>query len=101
MILTDAYRSVPGCCSVCGSSAPGPVIDLQRQDGTLTVRYGSLYLCVNCGAEVARLYARATGQELVDPQRLVDSVPTEDYIAQVERANAAEAKVAGLREALA
>lgn len=101
MIWTEGFRSAPGCCLACGTStSPHGVVDLQRPDITVNVRIFQAYLCGTCALEAGRLAAKAVGKAIVDQSRLDESVPVADFLAMVERANAAEARVALVSEAV-
>lgn len=104
MELTSCYRAAPGCCTVCASSGPGPVIDLAVPDRAVLHRTLSTYLCADCAMQIAGLIAPALGQTLVPA----------DYVGRIEaakaglevardgalaRADKAEGLLAGLREA--
>lgn len=64
MIFRDHYSQFPGRCALCESNAL-PVIDTNR-DWETQGGVGVLYICFNCGSNMAQLFG------FVAPERLAD-----------------------------
>lgn len=50
MKLVDAPQHLPGCCMVCGTTPPGPYVDLERRS-----ERGWAYLCMACARTIGGL----------------------------------------------
>jgi len=101
MKIIEGFRSAPGCCAVCGTSqSPGGVVDLDRPDRMNPARDYALMLCSTCALEAGTLAAGLAGKVIVDKARVDETVPLDDFLAAVDRANEAEAFKQRMREVL-
>lgn len=64
MFLRESYSQFPGHCALC-ESAVVPVVDTNREWDT-PGGVGTLYICRNCGTNMAQLFG------YVAPERLTD-----------------------------